>query len=481
MRFFAVNKNAGLTTEQNFARNVTVGLYAALAGFEQELKQTGTFVLSLDRATTEVYNRTSSRYVSTSADLPTLFVVNATTGLYLALSPEGELAFEVRGSANGEAVCSVLLVDDGGSAYGGENQSVVHTFTLYIVSYYTVLSFQIRYDNETGLLNNGTLSNISAAVDKSVPFSTPEEIFAARQAIADQLGIHISLVQIELPSRRRRLLSDTLLLNVIISCSTVQQCLSLDLSSEVTAGLGEITASNVTLLNIATYSLGPSGQPNFDIHPNMTEIVIDELECSDSLCVFPDFLSNFTVPVDTELDAHGNEVVVFTFAAVGGTIGRDQLLTVSPSLSFICDPNCRAANLTFSTAMWENGEILFEVSMLGRDEQPVSTKTFKLIVQPVNQAPSFDVNVSEIVEWEVLSSTRFVESLVVVNIRRGPLASANEDNQTLSFIVTFVSGNANLFAAGFEPYISAEPNISDAGQVQFTLVPYENGDATFNI
>eukprot|EP00961_Rhodomonas_salina_P124260 1674941-Rhodomonas_salina.1 len=64
--------------------------------------------------------------------------------------------------------------------------------------------------------------------------------------------------------------------------------------------------------------------------------------------------------------------------------------------------------------------------------------------------------------------------MLAVNISQGsPIG--NEDYQSMTFTVDFVSGNANLFAAGLAP------SLTNTGAMQFTLVPFENGNVTFNV
>eukprot|EP00961_Rhodomonas_salina_P221136 2989651-Rhodomonas_salina.1 len=111
---------------------------------------------------------------------------------------------------------------------------------------------------------------------------------------------------------------------------------------------------------------------------------------------------------------------------------------------------------------------------LDRGGIDTSTRNITVRVLPVNNDPVFDLASTNVQVSEVLSQTTFLWTSQAKNISAGS-PTGNEDDQTLSFTVAFVSGNANLFASGLAP------SLSSTGDLNFTLVPYENGDATFNI
>ncbi len=104
------------------------------------------------------------------------------------------------------------------------------------------------------------------------------------------------------------------------------------------------------------------------------------------------------------------------------------------------------------------------------------TLTFTVSVRPVNNQPSF-VSVYmgaspeplEIHEDSVLAPGA-VRVEFATQISVGP---ANEASQSFTFILTFISGNANLF--------ESMPTIGVDGYISVVLKPYMNGVASYSV
>ncbi|KAJ1496201.1 hypothetical protein T484DRAFT_1760076, partial [Baffinella frigidus] len=133
-------------------------------------------------------------------------------------------------------------------------------------------------------------------------------------------------------------------------------------------------------------------------------------------------------------------------------------------------------NLTFTLSPSANGNATFSVTMVDSGgtarggEDTAVVKNLTIIVASVNDRPAFVVG--DVTVYQAQGNVTIPD--FASGIARGD--NGNEADQRLSFSVTFVSGNADLFFPD-----ENDVGISPDGTLSFTLDPLHRGSATFNV
>lgn len=189
---------------------------------------------------------------------------------------------------------------------------------------------------------------------------------------------------------------------------------------------------------------------------------------------------SFTVGLDQTVNEDAGAQTVNPWAtgiSAGPADEAGQMLTFSitnntnPTL-FSAGPNISATGvLTYTPAAETSGSATVTVQLMddggtANGGQDVTTHTFDITINAVNDAPSFTKGADQMVAEDAGAQT---VNPWATGISAGP---ANESGQTLTFNVTD-NTNPTLFSAG--------PSISAAGVLTYTPAANANGSATITV
>ena len=395
----SVNEDAGPQSVSGWATSISAG--------PNESSQTLTFV--------------------TSSDNTALFSVQP------SISASGTLSYTPAANANGTAIVTVVLQDNGGTANGGDDTSPAQTFTIAVNSVNDEPSFtsggNVTVLEDSGAYSAAWASSISAGpADESaqtLSFSVSNDnhaLFSVQPAIAAD-----------------GTLSFTVAANAFGS-ATVTVTLS---DNGGTANGGDDTSSAQTFTLTIT---AVNDEPSFTAGAN-----VSVLEDSGA----------YSAAWATGISAGPNETQTLTF-----------LVSNDNSALFASQPALSAAGvLTFTPAANAYGTATVTVALQddggtangGDDTSP--SVTFIITIDAVNDAPSYvsggNVTVNE--------DSGAYSAAWATAISAGP---SNESAQSVTFHVTSNS-NPSLFAGG--------PSISAAGVLSFTINANAFGSATLTV
>jgi large repetitive protein len=349
----------------------------------------------------------------------------------------GNLSFMTAPDANGSAIITLRIKDDGGVADGGADTSATQSFTITVTPVNDAPSFTKGADiivledagpqSVTGwatALSKGPADE-SAQVLNFIVTNNNNALFATQPSISPTGD----LTYLTAPHAN--------------GVATV----TLQLRDNGGTANGGIDTSAVQTFTITVTAVNDA--PSFTKGADIT--------------VLEDSGANSIAGWATAISAGPNEALqTLTFNVTGNTV--PALFSVGPAVS-------ANGTLTFTTAQDANGSATITINLqdnggtanLGVDTS--ASQTFVINVTPVNDAPSFtkgaDITVLE--DAGPQSVTGWATAL-----SKGP---ADESAQVLNFIVT--NNNNALFAT--------QPSISPTGDLTYLTAPNGNGVATVSV
>jgi Big-like domain-containing protein/cadherin-like protein len=350
-----------------------------------------------------------------------------------SVAPNGTLTYTPAANANGSAIVSVYLTDNGGTANGGDDTSPTQTFTITVNAVNDAPSFtsggNVTVLEDSGAYSAAWATGISAGPanesSQTVTFAASNDnnaLFTAQPSVS-ATGV----------------LTFTVAANASGS-ATVTVSLS-DNGGTANGGV-DTSAPQTFIINVTPVN----DEPSFTGGGNVT---VNE----DS--------GAYSAAWATSISAgpnEGSQTVAFV-----ASNDNNALFSVQPSVS-------PAGVLTFTPAANAFGSATVTVYLTdnggtangGDDTSP--SQTFLIVVNSVNDEPSFtsggNVTVNE--------DSGAYSAPWATGISAGP---ANESSQTVSFVVS--NNNNALF--------SVQPSVSSTGVLSFTPAASANGSATVTI
>ncbi len=393
-----VNEDAGAQAK-SWATNVLVGPPSEF------LSQSPSFLVTTDR--------------------PELFAVAP------AINPAGVLSYTPAANANGVASVTVVLMDNGGTANGGVDQSAPVTFTI-------------------------TINPVNDA-----PTFTP----GPNQSIAEDSPLQALSWATNVLAGPTNEFSQTLLFEV---SATNTSLFAQD--GQPTIGpdgvLRYIPAANANGVSTVTVRLRDSGgttNGGVDQSDPVT-FTITITPVNDAPQAVADSFSRDEDSTQTTLDVLANDIKGAD-ALPNDTLTVVALGTPSQGGSVALGPN--GANVLYTPAANFFGTETFTYTL--RDSAGTeATATVTMTINPINDAPSFALPQSP--NQTVLEDAG---AQSVANFASNLSAGPNESSQTLTFLVT--TAQPNLFAENGQPTISAN------GTLTYTPAANASGVATIDV
>ena len=428
---------------------------------------------------------------------------------------DGTLSFTVRAEAHGISDVYVLLLDNGGTAYGGVDESDLFTVQIEI---YPV-------DRNLGIvpLPSVTVSENSGAVllgdFVSVANVTRPDADIAYDSFNFAISCDSSYFQtvpyfVNAPNP---ILAFGGTLEFVVKAFTFGNAVvTVTLSAQHKNSLGQLSqASSESSFVIEILPVNQA--PTHSINASLIPIVVNEDEFTSG--IYFSTRSHFVSierkgPTITEVGPAGEDWPERNQTVSFHVFGSSPLFAVQPSIT-------ENGILEFELAKDTNGVAHFQVQAQddggverdGEDRSPLIP--FQISVRPVNDAPAFSLFCPEEIAgdhlgWR-LSCTEhcmnqdiagdchvqivvdencancdyapvdgcrypFTFEPLAVEMRASSLDLADEADQTLSFHVVFAGGNHSLFQQGFLPVMDI-----NSGSLIFCLEQDRNGVAHFNV
>ncbi|MGN6184628.1 MAG: tandem-95 repeat protein [Thermoanaerobaculia bacterium] len=364
------------------------------------------------------------------------FVVSSNNPSLFAAGPSvasnGTLTYTPAADANGTATVSVYLMDDGGTANGGDDTSATQTFTISVTAVNDTPSFtsggNVTANEDSGAYSAAWATSISAGpADESsqtVSFSVINDnnaLFSVQPALDASGNLTFTPATNAFGSA-----------NVMVTLS----------DNGGTANGGSDTSASQTFTVTIN---GVNDEPSFTAGGNVT---VNE----DS--------GSYSAAWASAIDAGPGETQNVTFVVSND---NNALFASQPAID-------ASGVLTFTPALNANGTATVTVYLMddggtanGGDDTSASV-TFTIDVTPVNDEPSFvsggNVSVNE--------DSGAYSAAWATSISAGP---ANESGQTITFFVT--NNNNALF--------SVQPSIDASGVLTFTPAANVFGTATVSV
>ncbi|MGC8828171.1 MAG: FG-GAP-like repeat-containing protein [Verrucomicrobiia bacterium] len=421
-RTVTVLEDCGPVTSNNWAYNISAG------GGADESSQTLNF---------EILN----------VSKPELFAVQP------AIAPNGTLTFTPADDAFGTAAVTVRLVDDGGTANGGQDTSASKIFYITITPVNDPPSFDylsgsvVNVNEDSGvvtILNFVQVTSLGAAneANQAYNFYTSNDnsnLFTIQPYVSRDGTLRF------MPKANQ------------FGSASVELKLK---DSGGTANGGQDSETKYFSINVAEVN----DPPTIRIGPNL---IVNE-DCGPTN--FPGWATGITPGPANESGQNINIVV---------TTDNDSLFATLPSV----DPN--TGDLTFEPAENANGYANVSVYVQddgGTDNGGVDTsptKTFRITVRKVNDPPSFDItqNLIELPKIDTLPKSY----QVITNISTGP---SDENTQTVTFQIINNYNNYNLSIFLVPPTVSPQGIISFrgrgiAGETTFLIKAVDSGGTAY--
>ena len=366
-----------------------------------------------------------------SPDKPSLFAVQP------AITANGTLSFTPASGAVGTATVTVKLMDNGGTANGGQDTSAAQTFTITIATSNVPPSFT-KGPNQVVLEDSGSQSvaawatGISAGPasesSQTVSFlvsSDNSALFTAQPAIAPNGTLTYSLAPNAngLATVTVKLKDSGGTANGGVDTSAAQTftitVTPVNDAPSFLKGADQNVNSAIGLVSVAGWATAISAGPS------------DESGQSLSFLVSPDKPSLFAV--QPAITANGR----LSFTPASGAVGT----------------------ATVTVQLMDNGG----TANGGQDTS--AAQTFTITIATSNVAPSFTEGPNQVVLED--SGSQSVAAWAT-GISAGP---ANESSQTVNFLVS--SDNSALF--------TAQPAIAPNGTLTYAPAPNANGSATVTV
>ena len=358
---------------------------------------------------------------------------NALFSVQPAVSPTGVLTFTPATNANGSAVVTVKIHDDGGTANGGVDTSGTQAFTIAVTAVNDVPSFT-KGGNITVLEDSG---NYSAAWATDISTGPANE---SAQTV------------------------DFIVTNDNNALFSTQPAVS---ATGVLTFTPAANANGAATVTVKIHDDGGTAHSGVDTSATQTFTItvtavndVPSFNRGPYLSVLEDtaYSSSWSVTYSPGPAVESGQAVDFIV-----TNDNNALFSVQPAVS-------PTGVLTFTTAANANGSATVTVKIHddgGTANGGVNTsaeQTFTISVTAVNDVPSFTkgANVT------VLEDSGAYSSAWATAISSGP---ANESAQAVDFIVT--NDNNALF--------STQPAVSATGELTFTPAANANGSATVTV
>ena len=354
-----------------------------------------------------------------------------------AIDASGNLTYTLAANAFGSAVVTVTLQDNGGTSNGGSNSSAPQTFNINVTGINDIPSFEI----------GGTETSNEDAGAQSVPgyisvFSPgPNEASQTVNFVVTNDNNPLFLVQPAISA------DGTLTYTAAPNqngTATVTVYIH-DNGGTTDGGVDQSTTQTFTL-NINSVNDAPTFTKGAD------ESVLED----SGLHTVNGWA---TLPTPGPVAATDEAGQTLTYSV---TTNNDDLFSVLPEVD-------SSGNLTYTLAANAFGTATVTVKLSdngGTTNGGVdsSTQTFDIVVQGVNDAPSFNVGGTETSDED--EGAQSVPGFISV-FSPGP----NEATQTVDFVVT--NNNPGLFLV--------QPAISADGTLTYTAAPNQNGTATVTV
>ncbi len=364
---------------------------------------------------------------------------NALFSVQPTVSPSGALSYQPAAGANGTAVVSVSLSDDGGTANGGVDTSAVQTFTI-------------------------TISGVNDA---------PSFIAGASQSVFEDAGAQVvapwaTAIAAGPPGEAGQALDFIVTANDNAALFAAGPAIS---PAGVLSYTPAPNANGVALITVVLHDDGGSANGGVDTSPPQTfSITVGSVNDA------PAFVSG---PDQVALENSGAQVVdPWATAIVAGPAdeaGQSLAFSVSNDNNglFAVQPTVSPTGaLSYQPAPGATGSAVVSLSLAdnggtangGIDSSAV--QTFTITVSGVNDAPSFNVGPDQVVAED--AGAQLVDPWAT-GISAGP---PDEAGQTVSFIVT-ANDNPALF--------SVAPAVTPAGALSYTPAADASGSASISL
>jgi hypothetical protein len=353
-----------------------------------------------------------------------------------SINASGDLSYEAAADANGSAVVTVSLSDDGGIDNGGQDTSADQTFNINVGAVNDAPSFTAGADE---------VVNEDAGAQNVAGWAT-----AISAGPADESGQALTF----------NVSNDNNALFATQPSITASGDLSYEAAAD-TSGSATVTVSLSDDGGIADGGVDTSADQTFTITVNAVNDV-------------PSFTGG---PDQVVLEDAGSQTVVAwaTDISAGPADESGQTLTFNVANDnnglFATQPSITASgDLSYETAADANGSATVTVSLSddgGTDNGGQDTsadQTFTITVTPVNDVPSFTAGPDQI----VLEDSGAANVAWATDISAGP---ADESGQALTFNVS--NDNNALFAV--------QPSISATGDLSYTPATDGNGSAIVTV
>ncbi|SFN50622.1 Ig-like domain-containing protein [Dokdonella immobilis] len=365
---------------------------------------------------------------------------NALFSAQPAVSPTGVLTYTVAAGANGSALVTLTLSDDGGTANGGVDTSAPQTFTINVAGVNDAPSF-------------------TAGADQTV----------LEDAGAQTVNPWATAISAGPPNESGQVVSFNITGNTNPSLFSAAPAVS---SSGVLTYTPAANANGTATITLVAVDDGGTANGGVDTSPPQS-FTITVTAVNDA----PAFV-NGADPSVLE-DAGAQTIPAWATAITPGPADESgQTLTfnvtgnTNPTLFSVAPAISPTGTLSFTPAADANGSATVSITLSdsgGTANGGVDTsavQTFVINVTPVNDAPGFTPGADQTVLEDAGPQT---VNPWATAISAGP---ANEAAQTLTFNVT---GNTNpaLFSAG--------PAISPAGVLTYTPTANTSGSATISL
>ena len=364
-----------------------------------------------------------------------------------AISADGTLTYTAAANANGSVLVTVIAQDDGGTANGGKNTSAAQTFTIKLTAVNDVPSFTLSR-TQVDVLEDSVATTVAAFATNLVKGPTNEASQVLNFLVEAE---DLTLFSTQPAISAAGVLTFKPALNAYGSTTiTVQLHDNGGVANDgVDTSEPQTFTINITPVNDAPTFLIPKVAPTN--HSNHTSLEDAGLQ------TVPDWVTAITAGPN-DLDQTVDFIVTVPDAS-------KPLFATLPAISADGELTYEAApdavgTVTVTVVAHDDGG----TANLGKNTS--AAQTFTITLTPVNDVPSFDLPVSEVVVLEdavAQSRTGFA-----TNLRKGP---TNEATQTLSFLVT--NDNNTLFAT--------QPAISPLGVLTFKSALNAHGTATVSV
>ncbi|EIC29886.1 hypothetical protein Metal_2132 [Methylomicrobium album BG8] len=359
-----------------------------------------------------------------------------------AVTPDGALNYTLAANANGSAVITLILQDDGGTANGGSDTSAPQSFTITVNPVNDAPSFTQGADQSVNedagaqtvpgwatAMSAGAANEAGQTLAFNVTANDNPGLFSAGPAVDPVSG-------------------DLTFTPAANANGTATLQLTLTDNGGTANGGADTSAPQSFTITVNSVNDAPSFTPGAD--PAVNEGAGAQTVAGWASAISPGPLDEAAQTLTFQITANDNA----------------ELFSAGPALD-------TSGNLTFTPAPDANGTANIQVTLMdnggtanGGSDTSVP-QSFTITVNPVNDAPSFAKGADQTVFEDAGAQT--VPGWATA-ISAGP---ANESGQTLTFNVT-ANDNPELFSAG--PAVDPV-----SGDLTFTPAANANGTATLQL